>query len=77
MEMRSKMPGNCCVALWLGVGLGALGTLNAVLSIGNLMLIFLALSVLTCSVWSNFRCGPSFDILGSRKSQENPPPVGY
>jgi hypothetical protein len=37
MEMRSKMPGNCWVAPWLGVGLGALGTLNAVLSIGNLM----------------------------------------
>jgi len=33
--------------LWLGLGLGALGTLNAVLSIGsNMMLIFLAVSVL-------------------------------
>jgi len=33
--------------LWLGLGLGALGTLSAVLSIGsNLMLICLALSVL-------------------------------
>ncbi len=44
MEMRSKMvkPGTATWRLWLGLGLGTLGTLNAVLSIGgNPMLIFL------------------------------------
>jgi hypothetical protein len=56
-------PGTATWRLWLGLGLVALGTLSAVLSIGrNLMLIFLALSVLMVlaglvqfSLWSKLR----------------------
>ena len=65
MEMRSNMVklGTATWRLWLGLGLGALGTLSAVLSIGsNMMLIFLALSVLMVllglvqfSLWSKLR----------------------
>ena len=63
--MRSKMikPGTATWRLWLALGLGVLGTLGAVLSIrSNLMLIFLALSVLIAlvglvrfSLWSTLR----------------------
>ena len=66
MEMRSKIvrPGTATWRLWLGLGLGVLGTVSATLSIGsNLMLIFLALSVLMVlvglvqfSLWSKLRC---------------------
>jgi len=66
--MRSKMvkPGTATWRLWLALGLGALGTLSAVLSIGgNLMLISLALFVLMVllglvqfSFWS------SLEVLG-------------
>jgi hypothetical protein len=65
VEMRSKMvkPGTATWRLWLGLGLAALGTLSAVLSIGsNLMLIFVALSVMMVlvgvaqfSLWSKLR----------------------
>jgi hypothetical protein len=65
MEMRSKMvkPGTATWRLWLALGLGVLGTLSAVLSIrSNMMLIFLALSVLMAlvglvqfSLWSTLR----------------------
>ncbi len=65
MELRSKMmkPGTATWRLWLGLGLGSLGTLSAVLGIGsNLMLIFLALSLLMAllglvqfSLWSKHR----------------------
>lgn len=56
-------PGTATWRLWLGLGLVALGTLSAVLSIAsNLMLIFLALSVLMVlaglvqlSLWSKLR----------------------
>jgi len=67
MLMRSQMakPGTATWRLWLGLGLVALGTLSAVLSlsIGSMMmLIFLALSVLMAivglvqfSLWSKVR----------------------
>jgi hypothetical protein len=65
VEMRSKMVklATATWRLWLGLGLGALGTLSSVLSIGsNLMLIILALSVLMVllglvqfSLWSKHR----------------------
>ena len=65
MEMRSKMvkPGTATWRPWLALGLGVLGTLSAVVSIrSNMMLIFLALSVLMAlvglvqfSLWSTLR----------------------
>jgi hypothetical protein len=65
VEMRSKMakPSTARWRLWLGLGLGGLGILSAVLSTGsNMMLIFLALSVLMAlvglvqfSLWSTLR----------------------
>jgi hypothetical protein len=67
MEMRSKIetPGNATWRLWLGLSLAGLGILNAVLSLsigGNMMLMFLALSVLMAlvglvqfSLWSAIR----------------------
>jgi hypothetical protein len=67
MKMRSKMvkAGAATWRLWLGLGLAVLGTLTAVLSfsiVSNMMLIFLALSVLMAlvglvqfSVWSTLR----------------------
>jgi len=63
--MRSKVTklGTTIWRLWLGLGLSVLGVLSAVLSRGsNLMLIFLALSVLMVllglvqfSLWSKLR----------------------
>ena len=65
--MRSKIvkPGTAAWRLWLGLGLGGLGILNAVLSLSigsNMMLILLALSVLLAAVglvqfplWSTLR----------------------
>jgi hypothetical protein len=67
VEMRSKMvkPGTATWRLWLGLGLGGLGILNAVLSLSigsNWTLIFLALSFLMAlvglvqfSLWSTLR----------------------
>jgi len=67
VEMRSKMvkPGTATWRLWLGLGLGGLGILNAVLSLSigsDKMLILLALSVLMAAVglaqfslWSTLR----------------------
>jgi hypothetical protein len=67
VEMRSKMvkPGTATWRLWLGLGLGGLGILNAVLSLSigsNWTLIFLALSLLMAlvglvqfSLWSTLR----------------------
>jgi hypothetical protein len=67
VEMRSKMvkPGTATWRLWLGLGLGGLGVLNAVLSLSigsNWTLILLALSLLMAlvglvqfSLWSTLR----------------------
>jgi hypothetical protein len=67
VDMRSKMvkPGTATWRLWLGLGLGGLGILNAVLSLSigsNWTLIFLALSLLLAwvglvqfSLWSTLR----------------------
>jgi cytochrome c biogenesis protein ResB len=66
-EMRAKMvkPSADKWRLWLGLGLGGLAGLNAVLGLsiaGNLMLIFLAVSALIAlvgliqfSLWSKLR----------------------
>ena len=58
-------PGTATWRLWLGLGLGGLGILNAVLSLSigsNMMLILMALSVLLAAVglvqfllWSTLR----------------------
>jgi hypothetical protein len=64
VEIRKMVKlGTATWRLWLGLGLGALGTLSAVLSIGsNMMLTVLALSVLMVlvglvqfSLWSKLR----------------------
>ena len=65
VEMRSETvkPGTATWRLWLALGLGVFGALGAVLSIrSNMMLIFLALSVLIAlvglvqfSLWSTLR----------------------
>jgi hypothetical protein len=66
-EMRAKMvkPSADKWRLWLGLGLGGLASLNAVLALsiaGNVMLIFLAVSILMAlvgliqfSLWSKTR----------------------